>query len=110
MNARIHWLWRSWQIARLAIFEALCLFWLIKSAYCLHAYYTNGIPGVRRVILHGMPLTPDPRTWGQARWDLVILRYAAIALMTVLFGVMSRIEFKEQWRELRSGGRMAHPK
>ena len=102
MTERIlRYLWRSWQIARLAIFEALCLFWLIKCVYCLRAYYTSGVPGVRSVILHGMPLPVDPRAWGQATWDLVAMRYLAIVLMTVLFGLTSRNEFKQQLRELR---------
>jgi hypothetical protein len=50
--------------AKLLLFQLLVLFWLIKLAYAVKGYFSSGIAGVRSAILHGGPISTDPKVWG----------------------------------------------
>src|SRR5205809_151499 len=101
MKVDFSWQRKVWRIVNLGLFQLFVFFWLIKLFYCLAGYFTNGIVGVRSAVLHGMPIPSNPEEWRNPRWDLVIMRYVAIAIMTALLGWLNRQALRDFWRQVR---------
>ncbi len=92
-----------WRITKVAVFQLLVLFWVVKIAYAVRAYFVGGMVGVRGVILHGGPIPANPADWGHPRWGVVALRYSVVAMLTLVAGLISRQELKQWWTEIYRG-------
>jgi hypothetical protein len=97
------WLREAARFASYLVFQILILFWCVKVGYAVHGYLTSGRQGVRDALLRHMANPYDPREWithqAPVRWDIIALRYLAIALLTVLFGLFSRDTIRKYWKE-----------
>jgi hypothetical protein len=85
----------------LLLFGLLAAFWCFKFVYCVRAYFSKGTEGVWDVIVHGMPLLPDPRLWGDLRWESVAVRYGVLAFLTLLLGWANKNALRAFWINLR---------
>ena len=97
------WLRDAPRLASLLLFEILGFFWCVKLGYCLYSYFTKGPAGVREAILRHTINPYGPHEWGppgNPRWDIVVMRYALIALLTVVLGLINRRTLRKFWAEL----------
>jgi hypothetical protein len=103
MSRWVLWLKEAGRFASFLLFQILILFWCVKVGYAVHGYLTKGRPGVWEALLRHMPNPYDPREWithpAPVRWDIIALRYLAIALLTILFGLFSRDTIRKYWAE-----------
>jgi hypothetical protein len=90
------------RLASLGLFQLLVLFWVAKAYYCARGYLTAGRRGALGALMRGTPIPDDPKEWGHPRWDLLLLRLAGIAAMTVLLGALNRRSLGKLWRQLRN--------
>ncbi len=103
MNTLLKWIKEGFRLAGLGLFQILILFWVAKLYYCVHGYFVAGTKGMLGALLHGTPIPPDPREWGHPRLDLLVIRLAVIALITVTLGVLNRRTLAKFLHELRHG-------
>jgi len=102
MRRWVSWLLEAGRLASFLLFQIFMLFWCVKAGYVVYGYLSNGAPGVRHALLRHMSNPYDPREWGaHPRWDIIGLRYLAIAFLTILFGLWSRRILRKMWAELR---------
>jgi hypothetical protein len=103
MSRWVYWLKETGRFTSFLLFQILILFWCVKVGYAVHGYLTKGRPGLREAVLRHMANPYDPREWtlhpAAVRWDIIALRYLAIALLTVLFGLFSRDTIRKYWME-----------
>jgi hypothetical protein len=93
----------------IVLLEVCVGFWLIRMGYIARGFIVGGGAGAVGAFLHGMQSVPaDPKEWGQPRWGLVAMRYGAIALLTILLGLINKRLLREIWAELFKR-RVAHP-
>jgi hypothetical protein len=90
-----------WNFAVFLVFQVFMLFWVITIALCIYGYLTKGVPGVLHVFLHSAPIPANPNEWGQPRWDLIIVRYAVIAAITVGLGFINARRLRGIWEDIR---------
>lgn len=104
MNRLTKWPKTGLRVASLGLFALLLLFWLARFFYCVAGYFENGSAGVKSALMrHMQPVPSDPTVWGHPQWDQIVLRYAAIACITVLLGFLNRRVLADFWHAVRHG-------
>lgn len=104
MNRMSKWLKGGVRLASLGLFALLLLFWLARFFYCAMGYFENGATGLRSALMrHMQPIPSDLNVWGHPQWEQIALRYAAIALITVLLGIHNRRVLADFWHTIRHG-------
>ena len=102
MKRWLHWLQEAGRFLSFLLFQVLFLFWCVKVGYAFYGYFLNGGAGVRQALLRHMSNPYDSREWvAHPRWDIIALRYLAIALLTILFGIWSKPTLKKLWADIR---------
>jgi len=102
MTRWLSWLREAGRFTSFLVFQILILFWCVKAGYAAYGYFSKGGPGARQALLRHMSNPYDAREWSaDPRWDIIALRYLAIALLTILFGLWSRPTFRKMWADIR---------
>jgi hypothetical protein len=113
MSTLLKWTREGLRLAGLGLLQILILFWVAKLYYCAHGYFVGGTRGMLGALMHGMVIPSDLRESGPPRWDLLVLRLAVIAFITVTLGVVNRRTLAKFCYELRHGpstsGRVGSP-
>ena len=113
MSRWVLWLKEAGRFASFLLFQILILFWCVKVGYAVHGYLTKGRPGVWEALLRHMANPYDPREWithpAPVRWDIIFLRYLAIALLTILFALWSKRTLKKVYADFLPFGAKRQP-